>query len=88
MKPGTAPEQFRQRLQATFTNFRRERLTQLMRPGLPQDLLTNFVNAPLYLRSASRGGPLEFVHFPVEMFWGDIVVEKLTSNKSVITDSY
>jgi putative ABC transport system permease protein len=57
LKPGTAPEEFRQRLQATFTNFRREHLKELMRPGLPQELLTNFVNAPLYLRSAARGGP-------------------------------
>jgi len=57
LKPDVPPEQFRQTLQVTFTNFRKERLHELMRPGLPQDLLTNFVNAPLYLRSASRGGP-------------------------------
>jgi putative ABC transport system permease protein len=57
LKRDAPPEQFRQALQATFTNFRRERLNQLMRPGLPQALLTNFVNAPLNLRSASRGGP-------------------------------
>jgi putative ABC transport system permease protein len=57
LKPDAPPEQIRQALQATFTNFRKERLHELMRPGLPQDLLTNFVNAPLFLRSASRGGP-------------------------------
>ncbi len=57
LKSDAALEQLRQRLQATLTNFRREHLTQLMRPGLPQPLLTNFVNAPLYLRPASRGGP-------------------------------
>jgi predicted permease len=57
LKPDIPLEQFRQALQATFTNFRKEHLRELMRPGLPQDLLTNFVSAPLYLRSASRGGP-------------------------------
>jgi predicted permease len=55
-KPGVAPEQVRQVLQATFTNFRREHVKEQFRPGAPPELAINFVRAPLNVRSAARGG--------------------------------
>jgi predicted permease len=55
LKPGVAPEQIRQVLQATFTNYRRENVNRLLEQGAAKDVVANFINSPLSLRSAARG---------------------------------
>ena len=55
LKPGVDQEQVRQILQASFTNFRREHVKEMLRPDAPLELVANFLNAPLHVRSASRG---------------------------------
>lgn len=57
LKPGVDQEQVRQILQASFTNFRREHVKEMLRPGAPPQMIANFLNAPLHVRSASRGSP-------------------------------
>ena len=55
LKPSVDQEQARQILQASFTNFRREHVNEMLRPGTPPQLVENFLNAPLHVRSAARG---------------------------------
>jgi len=55
LKPGVDPEQVRQILQASFTNFRREHVKEMLRPDAPAEIVANFLNAPLEIRSAARG---------------------------------
>jgi predicted permease len=57
LKPGVAPEQARQALQAAFTNYRRDHPSEFIRAGGPPDQLPKYMNAPLNLRPAATGTP-------------------------------
>jgi putative ABC transport system permease protein len=54
LKPGVQPEQAQAVLQATFTNFRKER-AKSFRPDEPPDRTARYVNTPLHVRSAANG---------------------------------
>jgi len=56
LKPGVEPEQLRQILQATFTNFRREQARRVFPSDTPPNRVAKFINTPLRVRSAARGG--------------------------------
>jgi predicted permease len=56
-KPNVTSEQVRQVLQATFTNFRREHVKEMIRPGAPSEVVANFLSAPLNLRAVATGAP-------------------------------
>lgn len=54
MKPGASVPSVRERLQATFTNHRRDRAKGLP-SDMPREQLNSFLNAPLVMKSASSG---------------------------------
>src|SRR5579872_2166711 len=55
LKPGVTREQLRGRMQAVFTNFRRERLRVAVRGDAPQDAIDRYLNAPLKIHDAAHG---------------------------------
>lgn len=55
LKPGVPPDQARAVLQATFTNFRRDRARLVFRPDEPRDRVERYVSTDLNLRSGATG---------------------------------
>ena len=56
LKPGVEPEQVRQILQATFTNFRREQAARVLPSDATPKRVARFIDMPLHVISAARGG--------------------------------
>lgn len=55
LKDDVAVEQVQGVLQAAFTNFRREDVTNDLGANAPPDRIAHFINTPLYVRSAANG---------------------------------
>jgi predicted permease len=55
IKEGVSLEQVQAVLQVPFTNTRREDAAREFGPGTPPDRVANFINTPVYVRSAATG---------------------------------
>ncbi len=55
LKPGVAPEQLRQTLQAAFTGFRREHVQALLPPGTSPEQIAQYVTTRVSISAAAQG---------------------------------